>query len=244
MEFTFFGDLLGIGSVYRLSPTAARERLDKYYNLTFSRLSPLTGPQGDLRVEMFSDSLLVWGRNAEVTLRSLQSLYLALLEHRVLLRGGMVKGRLSFEPRITVENFEKRLPDDDTLVRAVGLEGSHSGSRLLIESGLANYLLRERLEWLTVEGYARHLEQNDGSAQDAFLRRVCPTPDQSCYELLYFWEESSEPNGARLSTWEERICEMASFYEPAEQRHFDATLGVLERSRLRRNALEAKRGLT
>lgn len=38
MEFTYYGDLLGIGDNYKLSPDAARNKLDIFYETTFSIL--------------------------------------------------------------------------------------------------------------------------------------------------------------------------------------------------------------
>ena len=104
----------------------------------------------------------------------------------------MVKGRLKFEPRLTIENFRKMLPKDDTLARAVGLESTHKGSRLLIENDLASDLLNNHQQWLTSEGYIRNVCLNVRTKD--ILRRICPTPNNSTYELLYFWKCSNNSN--------------------------------------------------
>ena len=38
MAFTFYGDLLGISNAYKLSPKAAYQKLNSFYNLCFQHL--------------------------------------------------------------------------------------------------------------------------------------------------------------------------------------------------------------
>ncbi len=233
MRFTFYGDLLGIGAAYRLSPRAARDRLNEYYNRCFAQLSSLCGRPDGIKVEMFSDSIFVWGRDPATALEHLQRLYLELLDRHLMLRGAMVKGALTYEPRITLPEFQKHLPKDDTLARAVGLGTSQKGARLLIEPALAAALLRHRPEWLSVEGYAARPER--ASKKQEILRRICPTPDQSSYELLYFWALEPTMDDAR---WEHELGDVAAFYTEDARVHFSETLDVLRRSRLRREMSE------
>jgi hypothetical protein len=125
-------------------------------------------------------------------LKKLHWLYCDLLEKGLLLRGAMVYGQLEFEPRITIRNYQKMLPQDDTLARAVGLKKTVKGTRLLIliEPASADRLLRKCEEWLTQEGYVRHIDDgeygeiplNDISAEEF----ACP-PAQDAYECLYGW---------------------------------------------------------
>ena len=147
-DFTFFGDLLGISADYRLSPRLAYDKLNEFYNTAFDCLSPYCGGnQQKVTVNCFSDSLLVWGNGAEVILKHLQTLYINLFQKGLLLRGAIVKGRLEKDPRLELANFRKFLPTDDTLARAVGLERTGKGARLLISPALAESLLA----WISTE---------------------------------------------------------------------------------------------
>ncbi|HBB98242.1 MAG TPA: hypothetical protein DC054_22890 [Blastocatellia bacterium] len=58
-DFTFYGDLLGVGAAYQLSPTLAYERLNDFYNTVFSYLYETTQEGRSLKVYMFSDSVLI-----------------------------------------------------------------------------------------------------------------------------------------------------------------------------------------
>jgi hypothetical protein len=89
--------------------------------------------------------------------KGLHRVYVNLFYKGLLLRGAMVKGKLSFDPRLDTQNYEKKLPSDDTLARAVGLESKFKGARLIIENELANELLRTNRvnDWMTTEGYPR-----------------------------------------------------------------------------------------
>jgi hypothetical protein len=156
MEFTFYGDMLGMSSIYRLSPTRAFEKLNEFYNTTFSSIEEQWAVNDNFEAFMFSDSLLAYGDNAETALERLSLIYMNLLHKGLLLRGAMVKGRLAFDPRLERHDFRKMLPKDDTLARAVGLERSQKGARLVVESQLAQVLLQNVPDWLTHDGYVRH----------------------------------------------------------------------------------------
>ncbi|MCL5405720.1 MAG: hypothetical protein M1398_03210 [Deltaproteobacteria bacterium] len=195
MSFTFYGDLLGISSLYKLSPSTAHEKLNDFYDTTFFSIGEQWELQHSVRTLMFSDSLLITGRaDPETVLEQLLLVYMKLLHKGLLLRGAIVDGELDFEPRITRDNFKKMLPKDDTLARAAGLEGTQKGARLLIEPALARTLLSNEQDWLTQEGYVRNVRGNHLQHYESVLRRICPTPDGSCYELLYFWVCSRELN--------------------------------------------------
>jgi hypothetical protein len=189
MDFTYYGDLLGISGYYRLNPSVAKDKLNLFYEITFESLSEYCRQNDNATVAMFSDSLLFYGHDIATALEQLHSVYARLTHQGLLLRGAVVKGRLQFEPRLTLENYEKRLPQDDTLARAMGLESTKKGARLLIENQLAAELLEQYPEWLTQEGYVmsfgdkRYIEVPESSV----LRRISPTPEQDTYEYLYFW---------------------------------------------------------
>jgi hypothetical protein len=79
-SFTFYGDLLGIGAAYRLSPKVAYAKLDCFYNTVFSRFEPLCDqPDRPLHVHMFSDSVVMWGEGVTEILEPLQLVYLDLI---------------------------------------------------------------------------------------------------------------------------------------------------------------------
>lgn len=188
MSFTFYGDLLGISSLYKLSTAVAHEKLNEFYNTTFFSLDDAWERQNNVRTLMFSDSLIITGgASPQSALEQLLLVYMKLLHKGILLRGAIVSGELAFEPRITRDSFQKFLPQDDTLARAAGLEGTQKGARLLIEPALARDILAANQDWLTHEGYVRNVEGASQPPYESILRRVCPTPDGNCYELLYFW---------------------------------------------------------
>lgn len=184
MEFTFYGDLLGIGNYYTLGPSTAHKKLDSFYRETFSVLKEFVKRKPRNKVEMFSDSLFIVGEDAMDALRELNLLYSNLLCDDLFLRGGIVEGYLSFEPRFTVDDFVKNLPDDDRLAKAVGLEKPYKGARLIIENTMAEHLLKDQPDWLTNEGYIRTKTSNPHD--EDILRKIAPTPDHKGYELLYY----------------------------------------------------------
>ena len=127
MGFTYYGDLLGISGYYKLGGEIAKERLNNFCNTCFFSLSDYCRANPSAQVTMFSDSILFTGDNAEEGLEELQRMYIKLLHKGLLLRGAIVSGKLNFENRLTLDNFQKMLPKDDTLARAVGLESTKKG---------------------------------------------------------------------------------------------------------------------
>lgn len=240
-SFTFYGDLLGIGAAYRLSPKVAYVKLDNFYNTVFSRFEPFCDqPTRSIHVQMFSDSVVMWGEGATEILEQLQLVYLDLIEKNLLLRGALVDGALEKQPRVEAKDFRKFLPTNDTLARAVGLENTVKGARLLIEAALANKLLIAHQEWLTIEGYMEHPYPH--VSVSSVLRRICPSPSGSSYELLYFWRQTpavrqaaTKPQNDRVA---QRLKEVAEFQDAFVADHLNETLKLLKRSEIRRQRTE------
>lgn len=230
IPFTYYGDLLGIGNYYKLSPAVAQNKLSEFYNECFHTIRNHVH-QSDLdnRIEMFSDSLFVIGDDAIEGLRLLGILYSNLIRKDLLLCGAMVKGKLAFKPRVTINNFRKRLPKDDTLAKAAGLEKSQKGSRLLIENSLVQEMMTPCTDWMTNEGYLR-TKQNT-PVDDDVLRRIAPTPDSKGYEYLYYWT-----TGIEVSEFKERakhISRLVSFLDSPGKEHLQETAKVIARSKAR-----------
>ena len=232
-DFTFYGDLLGIASAYRLGAEAAYKKLNTFYNTVFGRLEHLADPPGrHVHVRMFSDSLVVWGKGGKEMLRHLQNVYLDLISKNLLLRGAIVDGALEKEPRLEASHFRKFLPTNDTLARAVGLEKTVKGARLLIEPSLARKLLAGHPEWLTVEGYLENV--NPHVPRSDILRRICPTPSGTSHELLYFWKtDGVDGNDAGEPKITERLKELAELHDSFVAEHLRETLKLLRRSVVR-----------
>jgi len=229
--FTFYGDLLGIGAAYKLSADVAYEKLNKFYNVVFEHLKRLCVNES-LRVNLFSDSLLVWGRDPLAIIGPLQNVYLELFREKIFLRGAMVDGKVEREPRIEVKNLQKFLPINDSLARAVGLEESTKGARFLISPKLGERLLANVPEWRTVEGYIDHA--NNGLALESVLRRICPLPEGTAYELLYFWHSSQlSENGFDYKNGKATLKEISQYLRPAQVVHYRETVDLIKRSELR-----------
>lgn len=237
MEYTYYGDLLGISSYYTLSPDMACKKLDDFYNTTFNSLSNYcNNNRGSVEVIMFSDSLLIRGDNAQKMLEELCKVYIELSHKGLLLRGAMVKGRLKFEPRLTLENFEKRLPEDDTLARSVGLESMYKGARLIIENSLVEELLSNQPQWMTLDGYVRDVMPN--IRYKNILRRIAPTPDNSTYELLYFWVCSRDSFNYEVK--KEQLKEISNSSINKISIHYKETIRLLDRCQHRQNFTERR----
>ncbi len=236
--FTFYGDLLGIASAYRLSAKVAHDKLDTFYNTVFQTFGNLCDQShGRLHVQLFSDSVVMWGKSATEILEPLQNVYLALVSRNLLLRGALVDGALVKEPRLEVKHFRKFLPTNDTLARAVGLEKTVKGARLLIESSLAQKLLVGQEEWLTLEGYIAHRHPNVPLASP--LRRICPSPTGTCYELLYFWKSTSPTSvSTEHGLIADQLKEIEEFQDPEVAQHLRETLKLLKRSEVRQRRTE------
>ena len=232
MEYTFYGDLLGISGYYKLSPGTAREKLNQFYNTAFFSLSDYCRDNDTVQVMMFSDSLLLFGEDTLAALGELHKVYVKLIQKSLLLRGAIVKGRLSFEPRFTLDNYTKMLPENDMLARAVGLQSTKKGARLLIENQLAEELLANYPEWLTHEGYIRYVEDNNYAVPyESILRRICPTPDQDTYECLYFWTYNGDLEHQELDYREvqEELSQINSMLKDSISIHYRETIGLLKR---------------
>lgn len=232
MQYTFYADLLGIGSYYRLGSKVAYEKLNCFYNTAWQHLSLYCQENSHVQVLMLSDSLLVYGGQAEEMLMRLSPLYRSLIEKSLLLRGGMVADELRVDPRNTLSNFAKLLPGNESLARAAGLEKTQKGARLLIEPALAEGLLGGHEQWMTHEGYMDHVYPH--VEVSSILRRICPTPDNQSYEFLYFWE----PNGGRRSVQdysnvERRLTAVMDFVGQPGVEHYRETLALLKRCKSR-----------
>jgi hypothetical protein len=236
MNFTYYGDLLGISGLYKLSPEIAYEKLNLFYNMTFASIDAQWQNRSGSKITMFSDSVLMWGNDAQGALRQLASLYTKLLAEGLLLRGAIVKDKLTFDPRLERRHFEKRLPTDNTLARAVGLESTHKGARLLIESPLANALLRSVPQWATAHGYITGPRpRNPQIPHDSVLRRIAPTPEGYCYELLYFWDFCAEANEMDVDykANREQLEEVHKMLKEDVGIHYKETVSLLKRCEAR-----------
>lgn len=227
MGFTYYGDLLGISGYYKLSPSLAYEKLNDFYNIAYSCLSEYCRSQENVKVHMFSDSLLIWGNEEREILEKLQILYLKLIRKGLLLRGAIVKEKLTFDIRTELENFDKNLPRNDTLARSVGLEQTQKGSRLLIENSLAERLLKKYPDWMTHEGYIQNIRPN--LSVDSLCRRICPTPDNKTYEFLYFWMRNSDLNNEnQLAAIKEQLVELSNIFTEDIAVHYKETLRLFK----------------
>lgn len=226
MQYTFYGDLLGIGSAYKLGPRTAYDKLNAFYNETFHTLDAFCDISGN-DVEMFSDSLFIKGDDAASAIVDIALVFSNLLRKGLLLRGAIVSGKLNFDTRLTKPNFAKRLPDDDTLARAAGLEKMQKGARFLIEPQLANELLSTVPDWRTHEGYLRSIR----SIANDSLRRICPTPDSTSFEYLYYWSTGVEIG--EYATRTKDLKDIMAMCDKASREHYEETISLIERSRHR-----------
>jgi hypothetical protein len=193
----------------------------------------------NVEVNMFSDSILIWGDEPIAILIQLQNVYIKLIHKGLLLRGAIVKGKLEYDPKLELHNYRKNLPKDDTLARAVGLEKSQKGGRLLIDANLAKELLSHKNEWLTVEGYIRDIQKSNNPfiAYDNILRRISPTPDFKSYELLYFWVSHNQLEHADIDyeTKKNELNEISKMLSDKIAEHYKETIKLLDRCQRRQN---------
>lgn len=183
IPFTYYGDLLGVSSYYRIDPETAYQKLSFFYNETFQVFRHLEQVPGyDLKVFLFSDSIFVTGTILSSTLKHLGYLYSILFQNNLLLRGAIVHGRLTFDPRLELENMVKQLPEGDVLFRAVELEKRNKGARLVMEKKLAHMILPH--EWFTLEGYIQN-RVNPDISKDSIRRKIRTTPTWGAYEFLW-----------------------------------------------------------
>jgi hypothetical protein len=236
MDFTFYGDLLGISSNYNLDPNLAYSKLNDFYNISFNELKNYCTAYPGSKVFMFSDSILFYGENSIAAIKQLQNLYLSLLSKNLFLRGAIVKDKLDFEPRFELKNFEKRLPINDTLAKAVSLQNMYKGSRLIIETSLAMDLLQEIPRWKTQEGFISSPKYQ--SVNSEFLNKITPTPENKNYEYLYFWL-SMHPNcHFEHKKKQKEYMELSKMFESTLSVHYKETLELMKRSEYRKKYVE------
>lgn len=236
MDFTFYGDLLGISSNYNLDSNLAYSKLNDFYNISFKELNNYCNAYPYSKVFMFSDSILFYGENPIAAIKQLQNLYLSLLSSNLLLRGAIVKDKLDFEPRFELENFEKRLPINNTLAKAVSLQSLYKGSRLIIESSLALELLDEVPQWKTQEGFISSPEVETVNSE--FLKRITPTPNNKNYEYLYFWLSSHPDCRFEHKRKQKEFNEISKMLEPTISIHYKDTIELMKRSENRKKYVE------
>ena len=229
MVFTFYADLVGISALYAASPTHAYNKLNEFYNAVFYGLSAYYNGIPDRKVEMYSDSLIVSGDDPQLFLSTIAPVYMTLLSKGLLLRGGMVQGALSFDVRITTENFQKNLPNSDVLARCVALERKNKGARLLISAEVVEPFFECCRDWLTLPGYA--INKRHGDEALLLQRSIVPTHDGYDYELLYPTLAHSE-----YVDIEKRIEELNYLIKQLPQdisKHYTDTRGLLMHSKER-----------
>jgi hypothetical protein len=138
-----------------------------------------------------------------------------------------------------LNNYIKSLPQDDTLARAVGLEKSQKGGRLLIEVDLAKALLSHKKEWLTIYSYIRDTQKSNNSFidYDNILRRISQTPDNKSYELLYFWvcHNQLEPADIDYEMKKNELNEIFKMLTDKIAEHYKETIKLLDRCQRRQN---------
>jgi hypothetical protein len=230
MKFTFYGDLLGISALYRLSPDMAYKKLNEFYQTVFDYVDEYWAGEKGLDIKMFSDNILILGNDASSAVEKIAVLYMNLQQKGLLLRGAMVKGRITFDPSLDRNNFRRELPKDTSLARAVGLENTQKGARFIIEIDLAQRLLSDIPDWLTHEGYIRHVS-DPAISYEHILRRICPTPDNDAYEVLYFWECTSG-HGLQLVDYQRQRDEFEEIKKMVREdvgKHYMETLDLLQR---------------
>jgi hypothetical protein len=227
--------------MYKLDPNLTKDKLNDFYNTVFRSFGEWA-ERDKCKVIMFSDSLLIYGSNLQQALEELGSIYVKLLRRGILLRGAMVYGKLAFEPRYTLDNFQKMLPEDDTLARVVGLAGTQKGVRLIMESDVARKLLEDHVSWLTHDGYLRAV--NNSVSMSSILRRICPTPDNDSYELLYYWAtDNSDPTSrGSMKQLRAELEEMKKMLREDIAEQYKETIGLLTRCEARRKYTEKAMG--
>lgn len=239
MDFTYYGDLLGVSSFYRLSPEIAYRRINDFYETSFNVLNSfLEKNKGQINVVMFSDSILMWGSDVHGALIELHCLYNHLLTKGLYLRGAMVDGKLLNDPRFELKNYKNSLlPSNDTLARAVGLEKTQKGARFLIENKLAQKILTDQYsDWLLNEGYIQNPSKMGSTIADP-LRRIAPTPDCIAYEFLYFWScpPSIERTPADYLLMRKQLDSASKMTSRVFAEHYEETLELLKRCEERQN---------
>ncbi|BAH73571.1 hypothetical protein [Solidesulfovibrio magneticus] len=243
MEFTFYGDLIGMKSIYSNDPMKAYQTLNEFYNTCFNIIPDQKINNCDMQTYMFSDSILLTGNNIVNDLPTIQKLYLRLLsKSTIMLRGAIVSGKLNFDPRIERSSFKKMLPIGTELVRAISLEGQYKGARLIIENKLAEELLDEARDWKTISGYVNNLTGDNYIPKNDFRRRIIPVPEGGAYEYLYFWELDNVNSLQNLfhKDIEDKLSEIEKYMDTNKARHYSETLNLLKRSLNRKKYTETR----
>lgn len=230
LYFTYYGDLVGIKALYKKGSQSAYNKLSDYYNTVFHGLEAYHSANKDNRkVTMFSDSLLVTGDDPAAFIRALAPVYNTLAAKELLLRGGMVKGRLTKDARLETSNFEKFLPDSDVLARAASMESEVKGARFLLDHQMAKLMIQPKAEWLTIEGYESNPDEENRDL--AFQRSIVPVKDCDCYEILYPLLDDLEGE-----IYARRIAQLAKLEEAVPEHakpHYSETSKVFECSKKR-----------
>jgi hypothetical protein len=227
--FTFYADLIGISSAYAASPEQAYLKLHEYYNDVFYGLTAYYADKPDRKVEMYSDSLVVTGDDPVEFLESISPVYMKLLSKGLLLRGGIVSGKLAFDIRMEAKNFPKKLPDSDILARCVALERKTKGARLVIEGSIALQILDNCPDWATLDGYASNPRR--GVVGFVTQRSIIPLSDGTAFELLYPLLAGEDPQliGRRIEEMDYMIAALPT----AILIHYAETKRLLEHSQRR-----------
>jgi len=239
MGFTYYGDLIGVTSLYRQDPEKAYKTLNEFYNTTFVTLAN----SSEEKVYMFSDSLVFCGENTESAIESLENLYLNLiLKKNIMLRGAIVSGKLQFDPRIERTNFEKRLPRGTELVRAVCLESQYKGARFIVENALAEELLGEVRDWRTVNGYVNNITGDTFIGKNDFRRKIIPAPEGGGYEYLYFWPSNNtlKHHEQDHEGLKDKLSEIGRYPKKDISKHYSETINLLKRSLDRKRYTDSK----
>lgn len=228
-HFTYFGDLVGISSLYASSPKGAYNALNDYYNEVFCGLAAYYNGQGGRDVEMFSDSLVVRGDDPVSFIEIMAPVYGSLLSKGLLLRGGMVSGKFSLDVRVTARNFQKWLPDSDALARAAGMERIAKGGRFLVESSMAENLMRLRPSWLSPQGY--YSDPQPGQRNLVFQRSLAPLGSGAAWEVLY--PVLAQVENVQIDAWIERLDYLALVAGDEFSKHYKETQSLLRHSKTR-----------
>jgi hypothetical protein len=227
MGFTFYGDLLGISSNYNLNERSAYEKLNDFYNIAFENLKGYCDAYPGSYIFMFSDSILFYGDDIIPALKKLHTLYLSLINSNLLLRGAIVKDKIDFEPRFELDNFIKRLPINGTLAKAVSLQNMYKGSRLIIDTALAKDLLEDIPEWLTQEGF--YSTRKSELLNSDLLMRISTTPDNRCYEYLYFWKSHNQNYEFDHIKKKKELLEISKMMTSSISLHYKQTAELMKR---------------
>ncbi len=232
IKFIFYGDLLGVSNLYSIDTDVAKEVLNKFYNRIFENFRNMA-KSNEAKVYLFSDSVVINGKDLEKIIKILEKTYYQLFYDNIFLRGAIVEGQLDFDPRIELKNVEKRLPSTDVLFRAITLEKSARGARLLIEKKLAKKILPK--EWLTEDRYKKNIMFKEVT-EDDFRRKIVLSNEWQAYEYLWPCTFKFMAHGIIaflrriLHSPTKEIAERRMFVPSSVRVHLDETLGIFKRA--------------